>query len=101
MLVAKELTVAIDFCSMEKTTMEANGYYQMFGYNTLQNIFFCVQQLKEKSGGCLNVDRIFIFGWIYFSKVKKQQQPPERRKYLQNWHGWEWTNNTETEGYTE
>ncbi len=24
--------------------MEVNGYHQLFGYNILQNIFFCVQE---------------------------------------------------------
>ncbi len=31
MLVTKQLLVAIDFHSMEKTTMEVNGYRQLFG----------------------------------------------------------------------
>ncbi len=26
--------------------MEVNGYHQLFGYNILQNILFCVQQTK-------------------------------------------------------
>ncbi len=32
MLVTKKLTVAIDFHSMGKITMEVNGYRQLFGY---------------------------------------------------------------------
>ncbi len=32
MLVTKQLTVAIDFHSMEKNTMEVNGCRQLFGY---------------------------------------------------------------------
>ncbi len=31
-LVAKQLTVAIDFHNMKKNTMEVNGYLQIFGY---------------------------------------------------------------------
>ncbi len=36
-----------DFHSMEKNTMEVNGYQQLLVTNILQNIFFCVQQNKE------------------------------------------------------
>ncbi len=32
MLETKKLTVAIDFHSIEKNTMEVNGYRQLFGY---------------------------------------------------------------------
>ncbi len=32
MLVTKQLTVAIDFYSMENNYMEINGYRQLFGY---------------------------------------------------------------------
>ncbi len=44
-LTTKQLMVDIDFHSMgkENTTMVANGYSQLFGY---QNTFFCVQQKK-------------------------------------------------------
>ncbi len=31
-MVTKQLTVAIDFHSMEKYNMEVNGYRQLFGY---------------------------------------------------------------------
>ncbi len=31
MLVTKQLTVAIDFYSMENNTMEVNGYHQLIG----------------------------------------------------------------------
>ncbi len=31
MLVTKQLPVAIDFYSLEKNTMEVNGYQQLFG----------------------------------------------------------------------
>ncbi len=42
MLVTKQLTVAIDFHSMEENSMEVNGYHQYLVTNILQNIFFCV-----------------------------------------------------------
>ncbi len=32
MLAAKQLTVAIDFHCIEKSTLEVNGYRQLFGY---------------------------------------------------------------------
>ncbi len=32
MLETKHLTVAIDFHSIEKNTMEINGYHQLFGF---------------------------------------------------------------------
>ncbi len=44
MLVTKQLTVAIDFHSMGKNTMEVSGYRQLFGY---QHSSKCVQQKKE------------------------------------------------------
>ncbi len=42
MLVTKQLTVAIDFHSRGKNSMEVN----LLVNNILQNIFFCVQQKK-------------------------------------------------------
>ncbi len=45
MLVAKELTVAIDFWKLLRKPMATINCLVI---NTLQNIFFCVQQLKEK-----------------------------------------------------
>ncbi len=46
MCVTEQLTVAIDFNSTEKNTMEVNGYQKLFA-NILQNIFFCAQQKIE------------------------------------------------------
>ncbi len=65
MLVTKELTVAIDFYSIEKNTMEVNGYRQMFGYqHSSKYLLLC---LREKRFGttwwCVNDDKMFIFGW--------------------------------------
>ncbi len=46
MLGNKQLPVAIDFHSMEKITMEAKGYRQLFGYQHSSK--FCVQQKKKE-----------------------------------------------------
>ncbi len=65
MLVTKQLTVAIDFHSRGKNSMEVN----LLVNNILQNIFFCVQPKKlihtglEKLEGEQMVTKILYF-WV-------------------------------------
>ncbi len=65
MLVAKELTVAIDFCSMEKTTMEANGYYQMFGYQHYSKYLLLCSTAEGKKWRVPKCWQNFYF-WVNF-----------------------------------
>ncbi len=46
MLVTKQLTVAIDFYSMEKYAMEVNGYRHLFCQHTLKYILFVSMKKK-------------------------------------------------------
>ncbi len=50
MLVTKRLTVSIDFHSNSSPTIEVNGDQQLLVW-ILQNIFFCVQNMKETHTG--------------------------------------------------
>ncbi len=57
MLVTEQLTVAIDLVLF--FTMEVNGYLFVWNClvtNILQNIFFCVQQLKYISTGLKQIE---------------------------------------------
>ncbi len=52
MLVIKQLMVPIDFHSISLPNMEVNGDQQLFGSSKMyQNIFFCVQHMKETYTG--------------------------------------------------
>ncbi len=51
MLVAQQLTVPIDFHSMEKNIMEVNGYQQMFGYqHSPKYLLLCSAGLRQHVG---------------------------------------------------
>ncbi len=48
MLATKQLTVAIDFHSEERNTMEVNGYRQLSGYQHYSKYLFFPLFLKEE-----------------------------------------------------
>ncbi len=49
MKVTKQLTEAVDCHSMEANTVGVNGFINLLFTNILQNIFFCVLQVWNKS----------------------------------------------------
>ncbi len=62
--VIKQLTVTIDFHSMEKNTMQVNGYQQLFGFqHPLKYLHLCSSEERNyRIGtvwGWVNDDRIF------------------------------------------
>ncbi len=63
-LVTKQLTVAIDFHSMDKILYKSMATINCLVTIILQNTFCCVQQKKETHIWVwVNDDRIFILGW--------------------------------------
>ncbi len=79
MLVTEQLTVAIDFHSMEKKAMEVNGYHQLFTYQHYSKyfnihktflysakIFFPLLKIKMVKNYLLNnyLGDSWIDGWI-------------------------------------
>ncbi len=49
MLLAEQLTVAIDFCSIEQNTMEVSGYRQWLGLQHSSKYLLLCSTEEEKS----------------------------------------------------